>query len=497
MMDSSSDSNETRSDQSRDSTTSDEVDTSNSEDTDSFIDELDQISLDEWEWEWDVDNSKFSSIFNYFDERALGINVIRPIDAFGKYISHNIIELIVDQTNIYGRNRCAQKGKNATDWKELDAAQICAFLGILLIMGFHKLPRIRDYWSTDRNLFTPAVANAMTRNEFQRIFSNIHLADNTKMSSKNLSNRNKLYKLHDFLALLKRNFQKNYSLGSCASIDEAMIKFKGRSTLKQYQPLKSTKRGYKVWVLAESSTRYVYNFEIYTGKSTERPGSLGEHVIMSLIDGINLKNRQFLFDSFFTSLVLLYKLRRKRVGATGTIRSDRRNFPIELKKNKQLDRGDYQYFASNGISVVRWMDKKEVFVASNYFDPEISEEVTRGNKDGSRVRISCPLPIVQYNKYMGGVDLSDQKTKYYTIDRKSKRNWMRIFFRFLGISLINSLICYKNLSHESINTVEYISSISTALIGDYVGRKRAGRPLALNNQKKMRIEKNISEARKL
>ena len=96
---------------------------------------------------------------------------------------------------------------------------------------------------------------------------------------------------------------------------------------------------------------------------------------------------------------------------------------------------------------------------------------------------------------MGGVGLSDQKTKYYTIDRKSKRNWMRIFFRFFGISLINSLIHYKNLSHDNINTVEYISSISTALMGDYVGRKRVGRPLALNNQKKMRLEKNISKTR--
>ena len=202
-------------------------------------------------------------------------------------------------------------------------------------------------------------------------------------------------------------------------------------SLKQFQPLKPTKRGYKVWVLAESTTGSVYNFEIYTEKSTERSGSLGEHVIMPLIDGINLKNRQLFFDSFFTSLALLYNLRRKRFGATGTIRSDRRNFPIELKKGEQLDRGDYHYLTSNGISVVKWMDKKEVFVTSNYFDPEVSEEVTRGDKDGSRIRITCPLSIVQYNKYMGGVDLSDQKTKYYTMDRKSKRNWMRSFFVFL------------------------------------------------------------------
>ena len=209
MMD--SDSDETRSDESRSSTISDELDASDSEDNDSFIEGLGEISLDEWVW--NVNNSKFSSTFNQFDGRALGNNVVRPIDAFSKYISQDIIELIVDQTNIYGKDRYIQKGKNATNWKEIGAAEIHAFLGILLIMGFHKLPRIRDQWSTDRNLFTPVVTNVMTRNEFQRIFSNIHLADNTKMSSRNISNRNKLYKIHDFLVMLKRNFQKNYSLG--------------------------------------------------------------------------------------------------------------------------------------------------------------------------------------------------------------------------------------------------------------------------------------------
>ena len=30
-----------------------------------------------------------------------------------------------------------------------------------------------------------------------------------------------------------------------------MIKFQGRSSLKQYMPMKPTKRGIKVWVLAD------------------------------------------------------------------------------------------------------------------------------------------------------------------------------------------------------------------------------------------------------
>jgi hypothetical protein len=38
-----------------------------------------------------------------------------------------------------------------------------------------------------------------------------------------------------------------------------------------------------------------------------------------------------------------------------------------------------------------------------------------------------------------------------------------------------------------------VSSVSTARIGDYCSRNIPGRPLAMSNQKKMRIEKSISE----
>jgi hypothetical protein len=98
---------------------------------------------------------------------------------------------------------------------------------------------------------------------------------------------------------------------------------------------------------------------------------------------------------------------------------------------------------SNAVSVIKWMDKKEVLIASNYFDSNVVGEVSRRGKDGSRKRIPCPLAIIQYNKYMEGVDLSVQKIKCYAIDRESKRNWIRIFLYFLNMSVVNSFIYYK------------------------------------------------------
>jgi len=72
----------------------------------------------------------------------------------------------------------------------------------------------------------------------------------------------KLYKIRPFLTKIKQNFQKYYNPHRIVAVDESMIKFKGRSTLKQYVPNKPIKRGYKVWSLVDQKG-YLWNFDIY------------------------------------------------------------------------------------------------------------------------------------------------------------------------------------------------------------------------------------------
>ena len=64
---------------------------------------------------------------------------------------------------------------------------------------------------------------------------------------------------------LSTKFSSLYSPGENLTVDEAMIRFQGRSTLKQYMPMKPIKRGIKVWVLADENG-FFSRFEIYTGK---------------------------------------------------------------------------------------------------------------------------------------------------------------------------------------------------------------------------------------
>ena len=113
-----------------------------------------------------------------------------------------------------------------------------------------------------------------------------------------------------------------------------MIKFQGRSSLKQYMPMKPIKRGIKVWVLADSHTGYFCKFQVYTGRGDSPEKGLGSRVVKSLTEPLKKKFHHVYFDNFFTSEQLLVDLERDGIYACGTARKDRRGFPPALKQVK-------------------------------------------------------------------------------------------------------------------------------------------------------------------
>lgn len=77
----------------------------------------------------------------------------------------------------------------------------------------------------------------------------------------------RLNKVKQLIDQLNNVISDVYEPSNAVSVDELMIPFKYRSTLKQYMPLKPIKRGYKVWYLADSHRGYIIKFEIYSGKA--------------------------------------------------------------------------------------------------------------------------------------------------------------------------------------------------------------------------------------
>ena len=118
---------------------------------------------------------------------------------------------------------------------------------------------------------------------------------------------------------LKDRFKSVYYPHCEVSIDEAMMLFKGRSSMKQYLPLKPVKCGFKVWAMSDANNGYMCYFSVYTGATDGREVALGEKVVLTLSESIMGRHHQLFFDNYFTSTNLLSKLLDKGTYARGTI----------------------------------------------------------------------------------------------------------------------------------------------------------------------------------
>ena len=95
-----------------------------------------------------------------------------------------------------------------------------------------------------------------------------HFVDKDTIISHGQPGFNRLARVWPILDLLKFD-SSLYCLHRDVSVDEVMIKFKGKSKITQNIPLKSIKQGIKVWILANSVNGYIIDFKVYIGKDSD------------------------------------------------------------------------------------------------------------------------------------------------------------------------------------------------------------------------------------
>lgn len=378
-------------------------------------------------------------------------------DVFLKFI-RPIVDNIIYQSNLFA----TQNNKNL----KLTEKELYAFLGINFCMGYHKLPSYKLYWNTSEDLNVRSISKAMSRDRFREILSNIHVNNNANLPN---NNKDKLYKLRPMIDALNKIFPEAYRGTRELSVDESMIKFKGRSTIKQYNPMKPIKRGYKLWCIADQKG-YILKYSVYQGKNETLEQefdkyNLGERVVLKLTKPFWKQQRIILFDNYFTSITLLERLKNEQTLACGTIRNNRKGMPQNLKKDSDIKRGDFDHrFSTSGIVIFKWKDNKAVYLASNYHGNETTT-VQRTSKNGSKSDVTCPTLVKDYNAFMGGVDHADRLRALYCVDRKSKKWWLRIFWGLLDIVFVNAYVVYCQIFGQ-MDVLEVRRSIALGLMSE-------------------------------
>ena len=121
-----------------------------------------------------------------------------------------------------------------------------------------------------------------------------------------------------------------------------------------------------------------------------------------------------------------------------------------MPNDSNMKQGNIEFQFYKNIAAVKWFDNRGVTLVGTALEgcDQISSVSRRAKGQSSKVTVPCQQMVKEYNSNMGGVDLLEQKTAVYRLDRKLSggRYYLRLFFDIMDMCMVNSHIVYKECS---------------------------------------------------
>ena len=158
----------------------------------------------------------------------------------------------------------------------------------------------------------------------------------------------------------------------------------------------------------------------------------GTTAVLKLIEKLeDNMNYKLFYDNWFSSPSITIELMKRGFHTVSTVQINRVkgiNFPLSAKEFSKTPRGSVDSMVNDeeGIVVVRWNDNKPVHLISSYVGHLPVQPIYRWSKASKKkIIIDCPKIVSEYNRHMGGVDLTNMLAALYRINRKSKKYYTR------------------------------------------------------------------------
>lgn len=411
---------------------------------------------------WDNNSNGMCNFpFSRRNELLVPLPGDKPIDYFRLLLDDDFLNLIVEQTNIYAQEVFCQPGisekSRIVRWKPLSAVELLTFLGLVLHTGTIKLNKIQDYWKVHPLFNFKCFSSHMSRDRFLLIMRCLHFAKNP---TEGQTTDDRLYKVSPILNFFNQKMAEVYYPGKQLSLDESMVLWRGRLLFRQYIKNKQHKYGLKLYMLSEPNG-IIVNIAVYTGVLDSKGGKgHAANVVLHLMEGKLNCGHSLFMDNFYNSCGLAETLLKKQTYCTGTLRADRKYNPKEVVKAK-LEKGETVAKYSKKIMVGKWKDRRDVLYISTEFENEMVEYTDKIN----RTRLK-PLPILEYNEYMGGVDRQDQMTSYYPCERKTLRWYKKLGLHIIQLMLLNAYYLHgKYSSQQKMSLYHFRLAVIEELLG--------------------------------
>ncbi|KAM9322166.1 piggyBac transposable element-derived protein 4-like [Pholidichthys leucotaenia] len=378
-----------------------------------------------------------------------------PLQLFKLFFTNSVLQQVAHNTNLHGS---AHHSPPTNRWTDLTLSDILSFMALIVFMGVVKCQSFTDYWRGGDLYSLPFPKRVMTGKKFLLIARALHLsskaADDTNEQNRGTAAYDRLCKIRPLYEEIREACKRNFHPSQDIAINERMLASKAQTALKQYMKNKPVRWGYKLFVLVDSSTGYTWDFVVYDGRSPSNTGmGLGYDTVMQLLDTQLLGTGYKLFvDNFYTSPALFRDLLQKKIWGCGTIHAKGVDFP-KTKENSLVPKspqGSIRWIRKDSLLFVQWRDTRDVSMCSTLHTAHSGETVSRRVKSvhGKWAVKTIPVPpcVKDYNRCMGGVDLSDALIEYYKVLHKSQKWYKGFFYHFMDIAIVNAYILHKTLA---------------------------------------------------
>ena len=359
------------------------------------------------------------------------------------FLPDTLISTIATNTNLYATSKGAPPGWATTP------AEIWRFISVHIYMGIIDLPNLAMYWEGEwRQQY---VVDSFSRDRFRELLRYFHIAEPTPAGTK----RNVVEKIQPLWDFCLAHFPEFFTPADWFTLDETMVRMKGKSLWKTVIKGKPTPIGYKLYTLA--CLGYLLFFDIYRGKGgyTVKQGVL-HHTVTTMVSRWSDTNRILFTDNLYTSPALCRHLLKMGIRSCGTFRPNRKHLPAGLKDAmKSLSEGETKAWQSGQLGCLVWCDKQPVLILSTHHRVDEMVHIQNDRGPSQPPVITKPQVALDYNVGKTGVDTVDQLRQSYAMQRKSRKDWPSLAWWLIDICIINSYTLWRLDTKADINQLDF------------------------------------------